>query len=142
MITSLNGNIFRVSGHLRGEFTGSRWIPLTKASDAELWCFYLRLNERLSKQSWGWWFETLSHPIWRHCNLYSISLISLKNAWIGNHVAKRVSTARYIGDFFIYRINKHILSLPDLNQIYFSELCDEVARRTTIYLELAYIDAW
>ena len=30
--------------------------------------FDLRLNKRLSKQSWGWWFETLSHPLWRHCN--------------------------------------------------------------------------
>ena len=27
-----------------------------------------RLNERLSKQSWGWWFETPSRPLWRHCN--------------------------------------------------------------------------
>ena len=25
--------------HLCGEFTGHRWIPRTKASDAELWCF-------------------------------------------------------------------------------------------------------
>ena len=39
MITLWNGNIFRVTGHLCGEFTGHRWIPLTKASDAELWCF-------------------------------------------------------------------------------------------------------
>ena len=39
MITSSNGNIFRVTGHLCGEFTGPRWIPRTKASDAELWCF-------------------------------------------------------------------------------------------------------
>ena len=34
-----HGNIFRVTGPLCGEFTGHRWIPLTKASDAELWCF-------------------------------------------------------------------------------------------------------
>ena len=39
MMTSSNGNIFRVTGHLYGEFTGPRWIPRTKASDAELWCF-------------------------------------------------------------------------------------------------------
>ena len=39
MMTSSNGNIFRVTGPLCGEFTGLRWIPLTKASDAELWCF-------------------------------------------------------------------------------------------------------
>ena len=30
--------------------------------------FYLRLNKRLSKQSWGWWLETLSRPLWRHRN--------------------------------------------------------------------------
>ena len=39
MMTSSNGNIFRVTGPLCGEFTGHRWIPLTKASDAKLWCF-------------------------------------------------------------------------------------------------------
>ena len=40
MMTSSYGNIFRVTGHLCGEFTGHRWILLTKASDAELWCFF------------------------------------------------------------------------------------------------------
>ena len=65
MMTSSNGNIFRVTGHL----SGHRWIPHTKASDSELCCFfYLRLNKRWSKQSRGWWFETLSRPLWRHCN--------------------------------------------------------------------------
>ena len=39
MMTSSNGNIFRVTGPLCGEFTGHRWIPRTNASDAELWCF-------------------------------------------------------------------------------------------------------
>ena len=39
MMTSPNGNIFRVTGPLCGEFIGHRWIPLTKASDAGLWCF-------------------------------------------------------------------------------------------------------
>ena len=41
MMTSSNGNIFRVTGHLCWEFTGHRWNPRTKASDAELWCFSL-----------------------------------------------------------------------------------------------------
>ena len=53
MMTSSNGNIFHVTGHLCGEFTGHRWIPLTKASDAELWCF---LCAR---------FETTSCSLWR-----------------------------------------------------------------------------
>ena len=30
--------------------------------------FDLRLNKQLSKQSWGWWFETPSRTLWRHCN--------------------------------------------------------------------------
>ena len=46
MITSSNGNIFRVTGPFWVEFTGHR----TKASDAELWCFlWSAPNERLSK---------------------------------------------------------------------------------------------
>ena len=44
MMTSSNGNIFRVTGHLCGEFTGPRrWIPRTKASDAELWALMFSL---------------------------------------------------------------------------------------------------
>ena len=30
--------------------------------------FYLRPNKRLSKHSWGWWFEKASCSLWRHCN--------------------------------------------------------------------------
>ena len=37
MMTSSNGNLFRVTGPLWGESTGHWWIPLTKASDAGLW---------------------------------------------------------------------------------------------------------
>ena len=61
MVTSSNESIFRITGHLCGEFTGPRWIRRTKVSDAELWCW-------LSKQWWGWWFEMLSLPLWRHGN--------------------------------------------------------------------------
>ena len=41
----INGNIFRATGHLCGEFTGHRWISHTKASDAELWCFLWSVPE-------------------------------------------------------------------------------------------------
>ena len=74
-MTSSNGNIFRVTGHLYGEFTGHRWIfrtkPVTRSFDV---FFDLRLNKRLSKQSWNWWFETPLWPLWRHRN--EISIIS------------------------------------------------------------------
>ena len=39
MMMLSNGNIFRVTDPLWGESTGHWWIPLTKASDTELWCF-------------------------------------------------------------------------------------------------------
>ena len=39
MMTSSNGNILRVTGLFCGEFTDDRWIPFTKASDAEFLCF-------------------------------------------------------------------------------------------------------
>ena len=44
-MTSSNGNVFRVTGHLCGEFTGPRWIPRTKATGAELWCFLWSASE-------------------------------------------------------------------------------------------------
>ena len=46
-----------------GEFP-AQW-PVTRSCCA--FCD-VRLNKRLSKQSWGWWFETLSRPLWRHRN--------------------------------------------------------------------------
>ena len=69
MMTSSNANIFRVTGHLSGnssvtgEFPAQR--PVTRSFDV---FFDLRMNKRLSKQSWGWWFETPSRQLWRHCN--------------------------------------------------------------------------
>ena len=69
MMTSSNGNNFRVIGHLCGEFTGPSEFPTQKPVTRSCDVFFdLRLNKRLSKQSWGWWFETLSRPLWRHCN--------------------------------------------------------------------------
>ena len=29
--------------------------------------FYMCLHKRLSKKSWGWWFDTPSSSLWRHC---------------------------------------------------------------------------
>ena len=53
-----------------GDFPTQR--PVTRICDV---FFDLRLNKRLSKQSWGWWFETLSRPLWRQCNA------NTKDAW-------------------------------------------------------------
>ena len=52
-----------------GKFPAQR--PVTRSFNV---FFDLHLNKRLSKQSWGWCFETLPCPIWRHCNEYKASL--------------------------------------------------------------------
>ena len=73
MMTSSNGNIFHVTGHLCGEFTGPRWIPHKKPVTRSFGVFFdLRRNNRLNKQSWGWWFETLLCPLWRQCNDWEV----------------------------------------------------------------------
>ena len=78
MMTSSYGNIPRVTGHVCGELAGHRWILLTKASDAELWCFFdMHLNKWLSKPSWGWWFEMPLCPLWRHSNVKTD-----RNKWV------------------------------------------------------------
>ena len=55
MLTSSNGNIFRVTGQ----------SPMARSFDV---FFDLCLNKWSSKQSWGWWFETPLCSLWRHCN--------------------------------------------------------------------------
>ena len=59
-MTSSNGNIFRVTGLLCGEFTGHRWIPRTKASDA------FAPEQRFSKQSRRRCFAAPSRPLWHN----------------------------------------------------------------------------
>ena len=73
MMTSSNGNIFRVTGPLCGEFTGPGEFPTQRPVTRSFDVFSdLRLNERLSKQPWGWGFETPSWSLWRQCNASSM----------------------------------------------------------------------
>ena len=44
----------------KGQWRGALVFPFDVSFD-------LRLNKRLSKQSRGWWFETPSWSLWRHC---------------------------------------------------------------------------
>ena len=54
-----------------GEFPSQR--PLMQSFDV---FFDLRLNKRLSTQSWGWWFQKPLCPLWRHCNVDISSKVS------------------------------------------------------------------
>ena len=69
MMTSSNGNIFRVTGPLCGEFTGPGEFPAQRPVTRSFDVFFdLRLNKPLSKQPWGWWFEMPLCSLWRQCN--------------------------------------------------------------------------
>ena len=58
------------------EFPAQR--PVTRSFDI---FFDLRLNKQLSKQSWGWWFETPSRQLWRHCNDYPLHYTCHRGCW-------------------------------------------------------------
>ena len=64
--------IYTGNSPVTGELPAQR--PVTRSFGV----FYQRLNRRLSKQSWGWWFETPSRPLWRHCNDATFKLLSAK----------------------------------------------------------------
>ena len=71
LMTSSNENIFRVTGHLCWNSPASGEVPAQRPVTRNFDVFFdLRPNKRLSKQWWGWWFETPSSPLWRHCNVY------------------------------------------------------------------------
>ena len=73
-----------------GEFPTQR--PVTRSFDVFV---DLRLNERLSKQWWGWWFETPTRLLWRHRNVWVNALHgSLQYNWGGG----------YYGIFFLSAI--------------------------------------
>ena len=69
-MTSSNGSIFRVTGILYGEFTGHRWIPLTKASDEELSYFLWSVPEQTVEQ-------TITGDLRRHRAHHDVTVMSL-----------------------------------------------------------------
>ena len=68
-MTSSNGNIFRVTGPLWGECPSHRWSPLTKASEAELWCFLWSTN--------SWAINRDARYLRRHCAHYNATVMWL-----------------------------------------------------------------
>ena len=88
MMTSSNGNIFRVTGPLCGKFTGPGELPWQRPVTRSFDVFIdLRLNKRLSKQpAWCWWFEMPSRSFWRHCNVcfaFSIKILKSLSTFAG-----------------------------------------------------------
>ena len=73
------------------------------------------LNKRLSKQSWGWWFETPSRPLWCHCNgnckfakLFNASEVTPKDM-VKSPIIRRSEILRVIGQFSTNRRLTHFV---------------------------------
>ena len=89
--TSSNVNIFRVTGPLCGEFTGPGEVPTQRPVTRSFDIFFdLRLNKRLSKQPWDWWFETPSWSLWHQCN--GVKIKGSRRKWLEVKKEKRSTT--------------------------------------------------
>ena len=80
-----------------GEFPAQR--PVTRSFDV---FFDLRLNKRLSKQPWGWWFETPAWSLWRHRNVWKgLNILRSARQWYCRFRCKKSKR------FFNYKINSN-----------------------------------
>ena len=102
--------------------------------------FDLRLNKSLSKQSWGWLFETPPPSLWRHCNdviptrprypfcqgwyLWCLNEIhkTRKTLWGGQQATDNFGSLdnlfRILLSFFQHRSrNRYAVSLQNMNEI-------------------------
>ena len=88
-----------------GEFSAQR--PVTRSFDV---FFDLRLNKRLSKQSWGWWFETPSRPLWRYRNGYNMNTVfpGIKDSY---HKDETVLRTSYVYNGIPVLVKWHICTL-------------------------------
>ena len=69
MMTSSNGNISALLALCEGNSPVTDEFPSQRPVTRSFGVFFdLRLNKQMNKQSWGWWFETPSRSLWRHCS--------------------------------------------------------------------------
>ena len=86
-----------------GEFPAQR--PVKRSFDVFL---DLRLNERLSKHSWGWWLETPWCPLWRHSNVILSTNIAM--SYVTHSVYHNDNPAPYLSWNIICHVKtKHVI---------------------------------
>ena len=73
IMTSSNENIAALQDFCAGNSRVTVELPIQRPVTRSFDGFFdLRLNERLSKRWWGWWFEPPSGSLWRHCNVGAV----------------------------------------------------------------------
>ena len=119
-MTSSNGNIFRVTGHLCGEFTGPGEFPAQRSVTRSFDIFFdLRPDKRLNKQWWGWWFETLSSP-----------LIMTSLQWITLHPKNYSHWSRFI----VFCCGLELIAITrHYNDVIMSAMASQITNPTIVY---------
>ena len=101
-----------------GEFPAQR--PVTHSFDV---FFDLRLNKRLSKQSWGWWSEMPSRPLWRHYNVNMRAHFLEFCSCYCAAIACQIYFVRYTGNINCFIVTPNfIIQLKKLKKYYWVHL--------------------
>ena len=112
MMTSSNGDFSVIlaicagNSPVTGEFPAQRTVTWSFSV-----FFDLCLNKRLSKQSWDWWFETPSRPLWRHCNVISNfkrSCLVIMGVICRNHIMQTYAPLGTSQWWLIFGQNTHL----------------------------------
>ena len=122
-----NGNIFRATGPLI--VRGIHQSPVNSPHKGQ-WrgvFFDLRMNKLLSKQSWGWWFETPLCSLWRHCNV--------KTKY---HILTVIMQTRFVRGIHRNKLlNKHCRWFPDAMTLMWRHCHVSAVRRWTYVCDRA-----
>ena len=97
---------------VHGEFPAQR--PVTRSFDV---FFDLRLNKRLSKQPWGWWFETPAWSLWRHRNGVMLCRTHLRYMHLDSAVFLRRGAIYIHVHVIIHVIKKHWIALCRISSL-------------------------
>ena len=134
MMTLSNGNIFPVTGPLWRKFDGHRWIPLTKANDAELWwCFFICPCTN------GWANHRDTAYLRRHHAHYYVTVMTNYDPFrwrmyaLPNSVISRINNVQSFqyNDIFVWRRKRfHTYHYAD---VIMTTIAPQITSRTIVY---------
>ena len=94
-MTSSNGTFSALLALCEGNSPVTGEFPTQRLAKRSFDVFFdLRPNDRLSRQWWGWWFETPPCPLWRHINVTTWSMCILHGTYsinCGSEMHRKIS---------------------------------------------------
>ena len=89
----------------------SRWFPAKRPVTQSFDVFFdLCLNKWLSKQPWGWWFETPSWSLRRHGNVHKMCSRYQSKMGFENYPTEIIATNPGANESLVIRISLYYLS--------------------------------